>query len=338
MNKFIYHILISTLIVSCSEGDIINNDITNFDAPLENCANLNKNTFVFFKVDKTTNSTISMSFNSSTFNIRPNTSDISTTEPTTIALNGDTNQLIYREFSSNISGSDYFCSIVPPNNTNVTKELISSNGTLEISYEELESTNNTQKRFKRTLTVLNPTLESNDGISIRNEILVLGNDTIEADISIGFTGEIKNCTEAPPNTFTIYKLNEDRNKVITINFVNDFFDIIPLLENISEETPTKIVLNTTTNKITYKEFDSAIPENNIVESFCNNNIPLSINTTRKLIGNRGSIEISYVKLTPLDGKERFNRSYTLKDIILEGTGSPIQIDALLLDTEEIILK
>ena len=322
---------------SCSEGDIIDNDITNFDAPLENCANANKNTFVFFKVDNTTNSAMSMNFSSTTFNINPKTSDISTTEPTTIALNADTNQLIYREFDAAISGSDYFCSIVPPSNTTVTKELISSNGTLAISYTELEPTANTQKRFTRTLTVLNSTLEG-DGITIRNEILVLGSDTIEADISIGFTGEIKSCPETTPNTFTIYKLNEDRNKVVSLNFVSETFDIIPLLANISEETPIKITLNTTTNKITYKEFDSSIPEANITESFCNNTIPTSVNTTRELTSNSGTIEISYVKLTPVDGKERFNRSYTLKNVVLEGTGTPIQIDELLLETEEIILE
>lgn len=337
MNKCFFSILISILIASCSEGDIIENDITNFDAPLENCANLNENTFVFFKVDNTINSAISINFSSTTFNINPKTSDISTTEPTTIALNADTNQLIYREFSSAISGSDYFCSIVPPNNTTVTKELISSNGTLEISYTEVEPTANTQKRFTRTLTILNSTLEG-DGITIRNEILALGSDTIEADISINFTGEIKSCPETTPNTFTIYKLNEGRNKVITLNFVNETFDIIPLLENISEETPLKIELNPTTNKITYKEFDSAIPEINITESFCNNSIPTSVNTTRELVSNSGTIEISYVKLTPVDGKERFDRSYTLKNVILEGNGTPVQIDDLLLETEEIILE
>lgn len=337
MKKIFCFLIFTVLLISCSEGDIIENDISNFDAQLENCANEDQNTFVFFKVNNSTNSSISINFTSSTFDITPETNDISITEPTIITLNSDSNQLIYREFNSTISGTDYFCSSIPPNNPTVSQELISTNGTLEISYTELEPTANTQKRYTRTLTILNSTLEG-DGVTIRNELLVLGSDTIDADISIDFTGEIKNCPETTANTFTLYKLNTDRNKAITLDFVDETFDIIPLLENISEDTPLVITLNSTDNKIAYKEYSSAIPEANVIEAFCNNTIPGSITTTRELIGTSGTIEVSYEKLTPVDNKERFNRSYTLKNVILEGTGTPIQIDSFLLETEEITLE
>ncbi|WP_103867130.1 hypothetical protein [Aquimarina sp. I32.4] len=337
INKISYFVIFIVILSACSEGDIIENDINNFTAELQNCFNDSKNTFVFFKVDNNTNSALSMNFTSTTFDITPETNDISISEPTTIPLNADSNQLIYREFENTIT-SNYFCSIIPPSNSTITEELVSSDGTLEISYSELDPTANTQKRYIRTLTVLNSTLLG-DGRTIRNEVLVLGSDTIEADISIDFTGDIKTCSETTPNTFTIYKVNTtDRNKAISLNFTDETFDVIPVLANISEDTPITITLNTTSNIITYREFSDTIPEPNVIETFCNNLIPSSISTTRELKSTNGVIEISYKKLAPVEGKERVSRTYTLKNIILEGTGTPITVESLIVGTEEITLE
>ena len=51
IHKIFYYIFISTIILGCSEGDIIDNSVNNFDAPLVNCFNESKNTFVFYKID-----------------------------------------------------------------------------------------------------------------------------------------------------------------------------------------------------------------------------------------------------------------------------------------------
>ncbi|MEW7292778.1 hypothetical protein [Aquimarina sp. 2304DJ70-9] len=336
MNKVFCLIIFTLLLTNCSEGDIIEND-TNFDASLENCSNLNDNTFVFYKIDDDINRSLSVNFTSPTFDITPEVNDISVTTPTTITLNDDSNQLIYREFSSAITGSDYFCSSIPSSDITITEELISSDGIMEVSYEELDPTSNTQRRYTRTVVVRNATLIGN-GIVIRNELLVLGSDIIDADVSIDFTGELQICPETVTDTFTLYTLNAEANKAITLDFTSTTFEITPLAGNISEDQIETIELSTASNQLVYREFDTSIPEADTAESLCNNNLPGSISVTRELTSNTGSIEISYQELDPVDNKRRFRRTYTMKNIALEGSGNPVQIETLVLGTEEISIE
>lgn len=172
MNKFFFSILIVILTASCSEGDIINNDITNFDAPLENCANLNQNTFVFFKVDTDVNQSLSLSFTSTTFKLNLVPKELSHT----IALNTTTNLLIHRKFASKINNTEYFCASVPPNGTVIAQELKSSDGNAIIKYTEKSQTS-TSITYTRNITLSNITLKGND-ISIRLELLNFGEDEI----------------------------------------------------------------------------------------------------------------------------------------------------------------
>ncbi|WP_299242828.1 hypothetical protein [uncultured Aquimarina sp.] len=178
MNK-LYLLCFTLLLISCSEGDIIEFSVDDLNGDLENCSNENDNTFVFFVNDADMNRSLSVNFTDSSFEINPEiTSDISLDEPTVITLNTSNNQLLYREFNTSIIGEEYFCSSIPVSNINVTLELISTNGTAEISYEAAEDQPDpTQTAYSRTVILRDVTLEG-DGIALRKEKLDLGSDTI----------------------------------------------------------------------------------------------------------------------------------------------------------------
>ncbi|WP_108803021.1 hypothetical protein [Aquimarina sp. Aq107] len=165
------------LLIGCSEGDLIEVSVDDLTGDLENCSNENDNTFVFFVVDQDINRSLSLNFTDTSFELNPTTvSEISLDEATVITLNTTNNQFIYREFDTSIDGDEYFCSSIPVSGITVTQELISSNGTAEISYEEL-TTSATETTYSRTVTLKDITLEGN-GIAIRKQSLVLGLDNI----------------------------------------------------------------------------------------------------------------------------------------------------------------
>ncbi|WP_299254616.1 hypothetical protein [uncultured Aquimarina sp.] len=167
-----------SLLISCSEGDLITLSV-DFDEDLQNCANENDNTFVFFVIDQDINRSLSVNFTDTSFEINPLVlADISLDEPTIITLNTTNNQLLYREFNTPINGEEYFCSSIPISNINVTLELISTNGTAEISYEAADNQPDpTQTIYTRTVILRDVTLEGDD-IAIRKQILELGSDSI----------------------------------------------------------------------------------------------------------------------------------------------------------------
>ncbi|MDH7446845.1 hypothetical protein [Aquimarina sp. 2201CG14-23] len=177
INKLSVLLLLVLFSISCSEGDIIDISV-DLNGDLQHCSNENDNTFVFFTIESETNRSLSVNFSSSSFIITPTTvADISITEPTIITLNTTSNQFLYREFDTMINGSEYFCSSIPPSNVNVTQELVSSNGTAEITYVLTDDTSPTETIYARTVTLKGVTLEGN-GIAIRREILELGSDNI----------------------------------------------------------------------------------------------------------------------------------------------------------------
>jgi len=170
-------LILSFVIISCSEGDIIETSV-DFEGELENCSNQNDDTFVFYIIDEDMSRSLSINFTSSSFEIDPMMiEDISLDEPTVISLNTSSNQFLYREFDTAINGTDYFCNSIPPSDINVTLELTSSNGTAEISYA-LMTMEPTQNIYSRTVTLRDITLEGN-GIAIRKKELVLGSDTVQ---------------------------------------------------------------------------------------------------------------------------------------------------------------
>ncbi|WP_378175841.1 hypothetical protein [Aquimarina sp. SS2-1] len=330
-------VLICTLFfISCSEGDLLELSV-NFEEVVESCANENENTFVFYKIDNQMNRSLSVNFTSTTFDITPEIADISFTETTEITLNASTNQLIYREYGSTISGEDYFCSSVPPANVGVTEELISSNGKLEIKYEAL-STSDTQESFTRILTLRDVTLEGN-GKAIRKELLELGNEIVDIDISIDFDGELENCSDTNGTSFVFYKLNEDSDTSLSFNFVDAAFDITPEIDDISVDTPTIINLDTTNNQVIFREFDTAITDLNAVEYFCNDIEPVGVSITKELISSSGTVEVSYDESDPVENPRKFTRTLTLKDNVFEAAnGNPIQIDSFIIGSDEVVVN
>ncbi len=171
MNRIFSLIIFALLITGCSEGDVIENDI-DFSASLENCSNLNENTFVFYKIDNTSNQSLSLGFTSTTFELDTVPEDLSITIP----LNETTNTLFYRQFGSAISGADYFCASVPPSGITVTQELIGSDGSIEITYS-IDSTTDTETIYNRAIVLKNVTIIGED-IVIRQEVLEFGTDKI----------------------------------------------------------------------------------------------------------------------------------------------------------------
>ena len=177
MIKKLNFLLCIIMLISCSEGDLIDISVE-FDAPLQNCANENDNTFVFFKVDTEIDQALSVNFTSTTFTINPETvSDISLDEPIEIILNSSTNQFISRKFNTSIDGIQYFCSSIPPSNIDVIEELISSNGTVEISYQVADDSDPLETVYLRTISLRDITLVG-DGMTLRRGILELGTELI----------------------------------------------------------------------------------------------------------------------------------------------------------------
>ncbi len=132
MKKLLPFLLSTLLLSSCDDGDII---ITNFefdDVELQLCNGAKENEFVFFKINQTINEAISYNFISETFS-----DTIATDTPITIALNNETNILIYRQFNTSIT-PDYYCSNIPSSEIIVTEELISTSGRSEIFTEIIE--------------------------------------------------------------------------------------------------------------------------------------------------------------------------------------------------------
>ncbi|WP_157766066.1 hypothetical protein [Aquimarina aggregata] len=168
MKKSFYLFSLILMIIGCSEGDIIENNI-NFTAPLQNCSN--GDNFVIFKIDSAINQAISLSFTSTAFELNTVPADI--TVPLTIQLNTTTNLLISRQFDTAINAT-YFCASIPPANVNVTQELISNNGTLSINYT-IASETDTEIVYDRNFMFSSVTFEGED-IELRQEVFNLGTD------------------------------------------------------------------------------------------------------------------------------------------------------------------
>lgn len=170
MKKSISILFILLFAIGCSEGDIIETSV-NVDAPLQSCGNTNTRTFVFYKIDNASNQVLSLSFNSSTFSL-----ETAFTDTVVVALNNSSNKLIYRELNSNIDGQTYFCSSIPPAQNNLERELVSENGSANITFEKVEGTDN---EYTRQITLENITFKG-EGIALRKEVFELGSEIFEA--------------------------------------------------------------------------------------------------------------------------------------------------------------
>ncbi len=172
MHKSIHLLFLYFLLSSCSEGDVLENNIDNFTAPIESCTNTEKNTFVLYKIDQEATRSFSLGFTSTTFTLEPDPDELSVT----IELNNTTNTLVYRNFGSKINGASYFCSSVPPSGITINQEFLSTDGNAEILYTLKEETASTII-YTRKIILKDITLNGAE-FSLRQEQLEFGEDEI----------------------------------------------------------------------------------------------------------------------------------------------------------------
>lgn len=123
MKKLLNIVFVAALLVSCNDGEIIVTDFDFDDPQLSWCGD--NESHVLYKINNSgVNEAIAFRF------------DLTTTKPQlflteegreTIALNGTTNQVVYRVFDSEVSGS-YFCNEIPPVSPQVIREFRSTTG------------------------------------------------------------------------------------------------------------------------------------------------------------------------------------------------------------------
>ena len=150
--KKILFILIAVLIASCDDGDIIFEDLSFTNVAVDACPaanNATSNSYVFYKLDRTNNESISLELTVPDDLINTNGIYGSYT------LNA-TNKIEYRKFNGQ-PPTDYFCNSVPVTTPEVTELYTSRNGGLVT----IETTSETE--------------DDNDGIPAEIEGLV--NDT-----------------------------------------------------------------------------------------------------------------------------------------------------------------
>ncbi len=132
MKKLIFLIFCALTISSCDDGDVI---ITSFefdDVDLEFCKGALEHEFVFFKINKTIDESISLRFVNDQF------SDTIVTEtPILLDLDTDNNILLYRSFTSPIT-NDYYCSNIPSSSISIVEERIGTSGKVEIQTKIIE--------------------------------------------------------------------------------------------------------------------------------------------------------------------------------------------------------
>ncbi len=124
MKKLLFIFLVASILISCNDGDIIVTDF-NFDPEnLDNCGIAGD--YVFFNIN---NSSLAESIS-----LRLGTTDILFLDSGTeeFVLNGTTNIVNYRKYSSDVT-NDYFCSNIPPTTPNVEIEYIGESGVAELT-------------------------------------------------------------------------------------------------------------------------------------------------------------------------------------------------------------
>ncbi|MDQ7917411.1 hypothetical protein RBU60_07480 [Mesonia sp. MT50] len=118
-----FGIVLISLFSSCDDGDLI---VTNFDfdedTSLQFCSTETET--VIFAIETDPNETIFFKFNNGSFE----GSFEGIALDTTVSYNvNDDNQIIYRSLSGSIT-ANYFCNTIPPTQSNVNEEYISTNG------------------------------------------------------------------------------------------------------------------------------------------------------------------------------------------------------------------
>jgi hypothetical protein len=119
MKNLLVLLLISLLLYSCNDGDIIVTSFDFEDVNLQTCKGAES--YVFFKINSAATESISLRI-STTEELFLESSTI------TVSLNGTSNVVNYRNYDSEIT-SAYFCSAIPPVEPSVAADYIGASGT-----------------------------------------------------------------------------------------------------------------------------------------------------------------------------------------------------------------
>lgn len=123
MKKILFLFIISFLLQSCDDGDIIITTFNFDDADLEVCGELGD--FVFYKVNPEAQESLSLK-------LGVTDSIYKTAGTKSYNINGTTNVVNYRTYDGAL-GTDYFCRSVPPTSPKVTVNYTASDGKAEFT-------------------------------------------------------------------------------------------------------------------------------------------------------------------------------------------------------------
>jgi hypothetical protein len=134
MRKLIYLLFLSCFCFTCDDGDIIVFEL-DFNDTFKTCGDL-----VFYKTKTDPAESLSIQISGLTIDqVLAVSSDNTLTLNRTI--NGSTNRLTYRTYTSISSESDLFCNDVPSSNLNITSSEESASGTVVIATILIEDDN-----------------------------------------------------------------------------------------------------------------------------------------------------------------------------------------------------
>ena len=132
MNRFLVIIVLSLLLHSCNDGDVIVTDFNFENAPLQTCGQVGN--YVFYKVNSQVFESLSLRLGT--------TDSIYKTEGEKIyELAGNTNFVNYRSYDGPL-GNNYFCSSIPPTAPKVEVDYLAVSGTvlLNVTFEQEDQT------------------------------------------------------------------------------------------------------------------------------------------------------------------------------------------------------
>ncbi|MEH6406419.1 MAG: hypothetical protein V7767_03990 [Leeuwenhoekiella sp.] len=161
MQRFLPFFILSLVLISCNDGDII---VTNFDfsdqtialcSTVDNVSTTTVN-YVFYKINSDTNESLSFELSTDT----PILKQRSGATPYTFNLGSSTNAVSYRMYNNDVQ-SGYFCNAVPPASPSVTEEYTSQEATVEIATSGTE--------------------DDNDGVDAADELLLNGLEDLDGD-------------------------------------------------------------------------------------------------------------------------------------------------------------
>ncbi len=127
-------IIVFNLLTACDDGDIIFSDENGFEFEADNLKlcntgipnSSNIGEAVFYNINNATNEAIAFEIPNRFYNDTIESTDGNET------FFASTIPIIYRKFDTAIDGDDYFCSGIPDTDINITTELISDRGSIEI--------------------------------------------------------------------------------------------------------------------------------------------------------------------------------------------------------------